>query len=156
RRRQFPVGILGNRQRERQRGGHEGPKDGSSSPVTLASGETFPHAIRAGEKAIYWATATTSAPGQPPDGTILKLGADGGTPTVLAAGVVVTDLAIDASFLYWCDIGDFTIKKVSLDGGAPVTLANSDGHPDVIAVDGSRVYWGDRNLGVLMSVGVEG
>jgi hypothetical protein len=67
-----------------------------------------------------------------------------GATTMLATGNFFnTNLAQDATSIYWTDRKDLTIDKVAKTGGAPVTLAsNQPTPPGRLAVTGDGgVYW---------------
>ncbi|GAC1351620.1 MAG: hypothetical protein NVSMB1_06380 [Polyangiales bacterium] len=70
----------------------------------------------------------------------------------LSSGALVTladkqnkpsDLAVDDTFVYWLNGGDFTLAKAPLAGGttAPIMLAVSPVPPTKMAVDSSCVFW---------------
>jgi hypothetical protein len=79
-------------------------------------------------------------------GTVARVPVAGGTPVVLASDQIIpTDIAIDATSVYWAIRGDdhtqASIMKVPLAGGQPQRLAVSEYEPIDLAVDGTNVYW---------------
>jgi hypothetical protein len=54
----------------------------------------------------------------------------------------ISSLAMDATYLYFSNEGDGTIKKVLKTGGIPTTLATGQGYAQSLATDGVNVYWG--------------
>ncbi len=71
-------------------------------------------------------------------------------PVVLASGLDSPhDLAIDDTWVYFIedDSDEGTVKKVPKSGGNVVTLATLCKEPMALTVDGSNVYWLERNNG---------
>lgn len=84
-------------------------------------------------KAIYWAE----------EGAIVKWGKYGGSPFVLASGVISPRrVAADGYFVYWTDFDAGTVSRVPKDGGEVEILAAGEEKPGEIAVDDDYVYWG--------------
>jgi hypothetical protein len=63
-------------------------------------------------------------------------------------------LAIDSANVYWT--GSASVYQVPIGGGAVTTLVNHFRGPNVVASDGSRVYFTDAQFGDLESVPVGG
>jgi hypothetical protein len=104
------------------------------TPTTLVSGlHDVPQRIRVDSTSVYWAFIFS--------GDMSKVDLNGGTPTTLATGVIVLDMAIDSTSIYWTDFTG-TVSKLGLSGGSPVALALSQAPPaHGIAVDSTGVYW---------------
>ena len=82
----------------------------------------------------------------------------GGTPTVLASGVVTpADLLADNDFLYWTSVGtptadgqdfqaDGKVERMRKDGSGRQTLASGLSFPLGFAIDNNTVYFGETGL----------
>jgi hypothetical protein len=83
---------------------------------------------------IYWASS---------DGTVSKVGLNGGVPSILASGQAAPwNVAIDLKSVYWTnDVDSGTIVRVEKNGGVPATLAIGQKNPWSITVDATSVYW---------------
>src|SRR5262245_60386103 len=53
-----------------------------------------------------------------------------------------TAIAVDASYVYWVNFGNSTVKKAPIEGGDPILMQQSLGGPIAMAVDATNVYWG--------------
>ncbi len=109
-------------------------RTGTSSPTTLASGQTLACALRVDALSAYWATQTQPA-------KIVTVPLSGGTPTTLASVNDVVGLAIDAQNLYWTEFSAGNVVKMSKAGGTPTVLASHQPATAAIAVDDTFVYW---------------
>jgi hypothetical protein len=93
---------------------------------------------------IYWASQ---------DGTILSVGLDGGTPTIVASGqgIDTFGIAVDSTNVYWTyegtapDFADGEVRKTPKQRGAITALASGQTAPHGIAVDATSVYWTNSN-----------
>ena len=117
--------------------------------VTLASGQKTPNGLAVDATSLYWTNTD--------DGTVMKMGLDGGTPIPLASGQRgPAALAVDATSIYWSNNGDSTgMWKMGLDGGNPAQLAFG-GRTMGIAVDATSIYWSDFDDGTVMKADLDG
>lgn len=51
------------------------------------------------------------------------------------------DLAVDGDAVYWTDVTEGAIKRVSKAGGAVTTIASGQARPSRLALDATHVYW---------------
>jgi hypothetical protein len=77
------------------------------------------------------------------DGGVFRIAVAGGEPQLLATGDSPRGLAIDATHVYWADVGSkrSTIMKVPKLGGTAVHLADDDEGSWRVALDADCVYW---------------
>jgi hypothetical protein len=83
----------------------------------------------------------------------MKVGLDGGAPTMLAAGLSPGEIAVDATNVYWID-GSAIMKGGVAGGATPVALAQPQ-YPVNLALDASYVYWVDGG-NTVMRVRIDG
>lgn len=125
-----------------------------SEPTMIASGMSI-NQLAVGRDAVYWTTTR---------GEVMTVGLEGGSPTTLAAiNGNATSLAVDDANVYWVNLLGgvsltVTVLKVAASGGDPVELARFEGTqgPSNLALDGTYVYWADRNTGAVVKVPVAG
>jgi hypothetical protein len=81
---------------------------------------------------LYWTTGTGRVENSTHTG--------GSRVTILGEGEPVA-IAVDATTMYWVNIGDGRLRSVSISGGVPATLASAQRRPKAIAVAGAVIYW---------------
>lgn len=78
-------------------------------------------------------------------------------PTVIASNQgSPTELAIDATHLYWVNNASGEVMKAPKQGGAPVTLASGQSGPVGLAVDDTHVYFSNATGSQIMKVAKDG
>ncbi len=79
----------------------------------------------------------------------------GGGITTLAFGVDPVALALDATYVYWCEEATGQIWKVARDGSAaPTLIMGGQQNPISLAVDADSLYW--LNRGTLAATFMDG
>ena len=129
--------------------------DGSSK-VAIFSG-TFRNELRAvavHEGAVYWADDAMG---------IYSTSPDGGTPVTVVSGGsvnVMCQMAFDATRVYWPAYpGQDALEAAPLGGGQVVTLAaipSNLGDTTAVAVDSTRAYFAQANIGHVLGVPLSG
>src|SRR5271170_4860436 len=128
----------------------DGAPEASGEDATTDAGEM-------GETGADACVCTTTPP------STAVCGSSGQCLVTLAAGRVHPGaLAVDATHVYWLDVGEAfastgAVLSVPIAGGAIVTLATGRQNPSGIAVDGTSVYWTDSFVpGYVMSAPLDG
>jgi hypothetical protein len=105
--------------------------------VPLASGNRL-SGIAVDSTNVYWVAGTADAS----SGAIMIVPVAGGTPTVLAPeSGAPAHIAVDASFVYWGDIGpNGGVLRAPLAGGSPMTVTSAVA-PFQIALSNTAVLW---------------
>ncbi len=121
----------------------------SATAATLATGQSRPYAIAVQNGDVYWSDLIGTSSTQ--KGQILQwTPAGGGTYTILASTPAldeVSDMAVDASNVYWVSsLGN--IASVPTNGaGSPVTIVAGVSFPSGIAIDSTNIYWTTGSVG---------
>jgi hypothetical protein len=109
--------------------------------ITLASGQADPIGIAIDTTSVYW----TNSAGSAPNGAVMKVALNGGTPTTLASGQSdPKGITVNATSIYWTNTsgegdGNGTVMNMPLDGGAITTLASvPPNDPYGVVLGGSR------------------
>jgi len=75
---------------------------------------------------------------------IVKVALDGSGQTTLATGQANPfGIVLDATHVYWTNMGDGSVMRANLDGTGRVALAQGRFSPTFLAVDAARVYWSE-------------
>jgi hypothetical protein len=117
--------------------------------VTIASGQSYPHAIAVAGGYVYWNYDNGSDSG----GSVVKAPVGGGASITIASGQAGPQgIAVDATNVYWAARGtmganytDGTVMSAPIGGGSPATLVSGQDSIDFIAVDATNVYWTTYN-----------
>jgi hypothetical protein len=119
----------------------------------LLSGNMLTNGITADATYVYFVDRS--------DGLINKADQGLSKATPLGSGDVPWDIAVDATNVYWTEMGSAAnIGKVmqasNVDGSNAVPLATLQGSPQGIAIDGSDVYWANQSAGTINKVPIGG
>jgi hypothetical protein len=130
------------------------PKAGGT-PVTIATGSTFPSGIATDGINVYWSEYATP-------GAVRKVPVDGGTPTILGSNVNNIGIAIDptSTNVFWGESISSNSGKIDLapiNGGATTSLVSGLNNVWDVATDGTSVFWVEnRTAGVVSQVALSG
>lgn len=80
---------------------------------------------------------------------VMKVSKTGGAPETLASfetpGYPVTQLAVDATHIYWTSAHE--LQRMSIDGGPVESLASNQGSPHAMVLSTTDVYWASGAVG---------
>jgi hypothetical protein len=74
----------------------------------------------------------------------------------IATGTSPEDIVVDATRVYWTDIGAGTVNAMPKAGGAVTVLAMGQANPRRLAVGGAYVYWSDQLGAAIMRTLADG
>jgi hypothetical protein len=122
-----------------------------SGPLVYASGQMNPRGIAVDGQNVYWGTSSNSGV----TGAIWSCPIAGcmGGAMKLSDAVIPEGIALDATFVYWVDIDNYTanrVPKAGGGGGSQLWDASSGGvsTPLLCAVDNAFLYFTDDSAGV--------
>ena len=98
-------------------------------PEILSTGRGTPGPIVVDDNRIYFVAASS----------IFSMAKDGSDVVTLAASVVASSIAVDATSLYY--YSSVSIDSIPLAGGLPTVLATVTSSAGALAVDATHVYW---------------
>lgn len=113
-------------------------QSGLCQPVIVVSGQGYAYHLAATEAAVYWTRS---------DGSVLRA-LEGGAPEILAEGQSSPgDIAVDATRVYWANLGDGTIVSAPQGGGAISVVVANAGQAWSLAVSATTLAWTDNMTG---------
>jgi hypothetical protein len=135
---------------------YEVPKDGSSNPSVLASGQTFPRQIGldTNTDTLYWSVYGTSN-----NSGVIEYPLPNGpaSPLVGADPAGTWGLQVEGGFVYYANQEEDTVKREDPSAsGNPVNLGSLQARPWDLAVEGSFAYWTNYDSGDIRRVPVGG
>jgi hypothetical protein len=121
--------------------------------MTLASGSPYiPEGVAADDTNVYWTAGGAGTPFPTPEGIVMKVPINGGTPVTLDTpeGYPI-GIAVDQSNVYYeqtpldVDAGQFStfsvVMNVPIAGGSSSTLAVNQDAASNLAADNGSAYW---------------
>jgi hypothetical protein len=141
---------------------------GDASPTIpdgVAPGETLVTLYPSQPQSLMMVIDSTNAYiGTSQGGPLMKVPLSGGPPTTLTSiANGTTALAVDATDVYWTDVGNVgggspdagptgLVRSVPIGGGTPTIVATGQASPLDVAVDDASVYWLNARPGAVMKV----
>jgi hypothetical protein len=120
---------------------------GLCQPVIVVAGQGYAYHLAATEAAVYWTRV---------DGSVLRATASG-APEILAMGQNSPgDIVVDATRVYWANLGDGTIVSAPLDGGPTTIVVPSAGQAWSLAVSATTLSWTDNMTGDVRALALAG
>lgn len=122
------------------------------TPTVIATAQPSLRDVAADSSYVYFVNGVSGA-GTPGEGRVVKCPVDGcgPTPEVLAIGIQPDAIVVDATTVYWCNVGSGgeSIHSCAIGGcgGAPTSLAPVSGTPTSIAVSATTLAWTVTPLG---------
>ncbi|MEP7122974.1 MAG: hypothetical protein ABJE95_18750 [Byssovorax sp.] len=126
------------------------PVDGVPAPdsgaIGLLTGNPLSNGITSDATSVYWVNKQ--------DGYIKRSDFDFANETPLATGDIPWDIEVDATSVYWTEAGSSpgvgkVMKAAKADGASPVVIAMGQATPHGIAVDGTGIYWANKEDGTI-------
>jgi hypothetical protein len=106
--------------------------------VIVAAGQDYAFRLAATETSLYWTRS---------DGSVLRAQV-GSEPEILASGQSSPgDLVVDATHVYWANLGDGTIVRAPLEGGAVTIVVADAGQAWSLAISATTLSWTDNMTG---------
>ena len=124
---------------------------GKCDPFALATLQSTPWSIAVDSKYAYWTNRAGSA------GSVQRVSIDGGAVEVLASNQNDPDgLAINATNVYWANVGAGTVNMTLKSGGAITQVAGSQSQPNGVAATDSIVVWSNWGTGSIWKANANG
>jgi hypothetical protein len=129
---------------------------GPTSTIVSQQDVSVGLAVRDGD--VYWVDVDPTA------NTLSVMGLHNGVTTTLATGITsVTDLAVDDTYVYWCNEGtydklfvDGALMRVPRAGGSTSVVLSPTTNPYALAVDANNIYWTDYSTSTLYEMPLAG
>lgn len=124
------------------------PKDGSSSPVLLATDQANPFHVAVDATSLYWVDNGS--------GSVMRLRFGETTPTEVLHVSAPYGVAVDNANVYVTSLGEYQgdgkLLSVPKGGGAAFVMASGLPGPTRLAVDDTAVYWANHYGGTVMKI----